>query len=85
MADLAGAPPPSATLAMPAQPEEASARRGQASRERRQARFAEAAGVLEARLSEDPEDGPTAALLERCQKYQQHPPASFDGVANLEK
>ncbi|HEY0418939.1 MAG TPA: ISL3 family transposase [Acetobacteraceae bacterium] len=42
MADLAGAPPPSATLAMPAQPEEASARCGQASRERRQARFAEA-------------------------------------------
>jgi len=51
----------------------------------RQQRFAEAAGVLKAQLSEDPEDGPTAALLARCQKYQQHPPAHFDGVANLEK
>jgi adenylate cyclase len=51
----------------------------------RQARFAEAAGVLEARLSEDPDDGPTAALLERCRKYQKHPPVHFDGVANLDK
>jgi adenylate cyclase len=52
----------------------------------RQARFAEAARVLEARLDEDPEDGPTAALLARCRKYQQHPPAQpFDGVVSLEK
>ena len=51
----------------------------------REQRFAEAAGVLKAQLSEDPEDGPTAVLLARCQKYQQHPPAHFDGVANLEK
>ncbi|MFY0522706.1 adenylate/guanylate cyclase domain-containing protein [Archangium gephyra] len=51
----------------------------------REQRFAEAAGVLKAQLSEDPEDGPTAALLARCQKYQQHPPAHFDGVADLEK
>ncbi|PTL78782.1 CHASE2 domain-containing protein [Vitiosangium sp. GDMCC 1.1324] len=52
----------------------------------RQARFAEAAKVLEARLAEDLEDGPTAALLSRCRKYQQHPPPlPFDGVANLEK
>jgi adenylate cyclase len=51
----------------------------------RQARFGEAAAVLEARAKEDPEDGPTRALLERCRKYEKTPPAEFDGVANLEK
>ncbi|WPB82350.1 adenylate/guanylate cyclase domain-containing protein [Archangium violaceum] len=51
----------------------------------RQQHFAEAAGILAAQLSEDPEDGPTAVLLERCRKYQEHPPRHFDGVANLEK
>ncbi|MFE8598743.1 CHASE2 domain-containing protein [Archangium violaceum] len=51
----------------------------------RQQHFAEAAGILAAQLSEDPEDGPTAVLLERCRKYQEHPPRHFDGVVNLEK
>ncbi|MFP2930408.1 CHASE2 domain-containing protein [Pyxidicoccus sp. 3LG] len=51
----------------------------------REARFAEAAAVLEARRAEDPEDGPTQALLERCHKYAKAPPPEFDGVANLDK
>jgi adenylate cyclase len=51
----------------------------------RQARFADAAAVLEARRAEDPEDGPTKALLERCREYAENPPEAFDGVANLEK
>lgn len=51
----------------------------------REARFTEAAAVLEARAKDDPEDGPTRALLERCRKYEQSPPAHFDGVANLDK
>ncbi|MCP3100996.1 CHASE2 domain-containing protein [Myxococcus sp. K15C18031901] len=51
----------------------------------REARFAEAATVLEARLAEDPDDGPTHALMERCHKYTQAPPSDFDGVANLDK
>jgi adenylate cyclase len=52
----------------------------------REARFAEAATVLEARLAEDPEDGPMRALLARCRGYMQDPPPlPFDGVANLEK
>ncbi|MCP3136203.1 CHASE2 domain-containing protein [Pyxidicoccus xibeiensis] len=51
----------------------------------REARFAEAAAVLEARKAEDPEDGPTQALLERCHKYAKAPPPEFDGVASLDK
>ncbi|MBN1206754.1 MAG: adenylate/guanylate cyclase domain-containing protein [Myxococcaceae bacterium] len=52
----------------------------------RRARFTEAAAVLEARLAKDPADGPTAALLARCRKYEQNPPTPpFDGVANLDK
>ncbi len=51
----------------------------------RQARFTEAAAVLEARAKQDPEDGPTQALLERCRKYEKTPPERFDGVANLDK
>jgi adenylate cyclase len=52
----------------------------------RKARFAEAASVLEARLAKDPEDGPCAALLARCRKYEENPPPpSFDGVTNLDK
>ncbi|MFP2908836.1 CHASE2 domain-containing protein [Pyxidicoccus sp. 3LFB2] len=51
----------------------------------REARFAEAAAVLEARRLEDPEDGPTQALLERCHKYAKAPPPEFDGVASLDK
>ena len=51
----------------------------------REARFAEAAAVLEARRAEDPDDGPTHALLARCQRYAQTPPPDFDGVANLDK
>ncbi|WP_141617854.1 CHASE2 domain-containing protein [Myxococcus sp. AB036A] len=51
----------------------------------RAARFEEAAAVLNARRAEDPEDGPTQALLERCQRYVKAPPQDFDGVANLDK
>ncbi|MDY7225911.1 adenylate/guanylate cyclase domain-containing protein [Hyalangium sp. s54d21] len=52
----------------------------------RQARFAEAAAVLETQRARDPEDGPLAALLARCRKYEQTPPPlPFDGVANLDK
>ncbi|WP_240359604.1 CHASE2 domain-containing protein [Pyxidicoccus trucidator] len=51
----------------------------------RAARFEEAAAVLEARRLEDPEDGPTQALLERCHKYAKTPPPEFDGVASLDK
>ncbi|QDE88006.1 cyclase [Myxococcus xanthus] len=51
----------------------------------RTARFEEAAAVLNARRAEDPEDGPTQALLERCQRYVKAPPQDFDGVANLDK
>ncbi|WP_043709417.1 CHASE2 domain-containing protein [Corallococcus macrosporus] len=51
----------------------------------RAARFEEAAAVLDARRVEDPEDGPTQALLERCQRYAKAPPPGFDGVANLDK
>ncbi|WP_223641691.1 CHASE2 domain-containing protein [Corallococcus sp. EGB] len=51
----------------------------------REARFAEAAAVLEAEAARSPEDGPTAKLLERCREYREAPPENFDGVANLEK
>jgi adenylate cyclase len=52
----------------------------------REARFTEAAAVLEARLAEDPEDGPSRALLARCRKYEQAPPLlPFDGVTSLDK
>ncbi len=52
----------------------------------RQARFTEAARMLEARLARDPEDGPCAALLARCRKYEENPPRlPFDAVANLDK
>ncbi|GMU00720.1 hypothetical protein KH5H1_48400 [Corallococcus caeni] len=51
----------------------------------REARFAEAAAVLEAEAARSPEDGPTGKLLERCREYLESPPENFDGVANLEK
>ncbi|WP_375756139.1 CHASE2 domain-containing protein [Corallococcus exercitus] len=51
----------------------------------REARFAEAAAVLEAEAARSPEDGPTGKLLERCREYLASPPENFDGVANLEK
>ncbi|RKH73977.1 CHASE2 domain-containing protein [Corallococcus aberystwythensis] len=51
----------------------------------REARFAEAAAVLETEAARSPEDGPTGKLLERCREYLAAPPENFDGVANLEK
>ncbi|SET97652.1 CHASE2 domain-containing protein [Stigmatella erecta] len=51
----------------------------------RQARFAEAAAVLQTRLAQDPDDGPTAALLRRCREFEKSPPHPFDGVTNLDK
>jgi adenylate cyclase len=62
------------------------ARYGEALALYRRQRFAEAEVVLDARLRKDPEDRPSIALLERCQKYQQYPPPpSWDGVTNLDK
>ncbi|WP_199732909.1 MULTISPECIES: CHASE2 domain-containing protein [Corallococcus] len=51
----------------------------------RQARFADAAAVLEAEAARGLEDGPTGKLMERCREYLETPPENFDGVANLEK
>jgi adenylate cyclase len=52
----------------------------------RETRFEEAARVLEEALAADPEEGPSRALLARCQRYALNPPAlPFDGVASLEK
>ncbi|WP_343211063.1 adenylate/guanylate cyclase domain-containing protein [Archangium violaceum] len=52
----------------------------------REARFEEAALVLEEALAADAEDGPSRALLARCRRYALNPPAlPFDGVASLEK
>jgi adenylate cyclase len=52
----------------------------------RRSRFAAAAAILEARLAADPRDGPTAALLARCLKYEKTPPpSSWDGVTSLDK
>jgi len=51
----------------------------------REARFDEAASMLETLGAEDPDDGPTKALLERCHKYAKAPPPDFDGVASLDK
>lgn len=49
-------------------------------------RFSEAAIVLDTRLSKDPQDGPTAALLKRCQEYAETPPPpEWDGVTSLDK
>ncbi|NTX06572.1 CHASE2 domain-containing protein [Myxococcus sp. CA040A] len=51
----------------------------------REARFDEAVSMLEELGTEDPDDGPTKALLERCHKYAKAPPPDFDGVASLDK
>jgi adenylate cyclase len=52
----------------------------------RESHFAEAARLLEEALAADPEDGPSRALLARCQRYALNPPVPpFDGVASLEK
>jgi adenylate cyclase len=52
----------------------------------RASRFAEATRPLEEALAADPEDGPSRALLARCQRYALNPPEPpFDGVASLEK
>jgi adenylate cyclase len=51
----------------------------------RQARFLDAAAVLETLRAEDPEDGPAQALLERCHKYANATPQEFDGVTSLDK
>lgn len=52
----------------------------------RQRRFVEAVAVLDARLVKDPQDGPTAALLERCREYAESPPPpTWDGVTSLDK
>lgn len=52
----------------------------------RQARFEEACRVLEEALAADAEDGPSHALLARCQRYVASPPPQpFEGVVSLEK
>jgi adenylate cyclase len=71
---------------LPAEKRETVERYHEALRLYRQMRFYEATVVLEAQLAQDPRDGPTAALLERCQKYMETPPPpSWDGVASLDK
>jgi adenylate cyclase len=72
--------------ALPSDKRETVARYHEALALYRQARFAEAAKVLEARLAKDESDGPTAALLERCRKYLENPPPpAWDGVTSLDK
>jgi adenylate cyclase len=52
----------------------------------REARFTDAAHVLETALAADPGDGPCRVILARCQRYTAHPPAMpFEGVTSLEK
>ena len=52
----------------------------------REARFTDAAHVLEPALAADAGDGPCRVLLERCQHYAAHPPPMpFEGVMSLEK
>lgn len=52
----------------------------------RQRQFSQAAAVLRTRLVRDPDDGPSAALLERCLEYAETPPPpSWDGVKSLDK
>lgn len=51
----------------------------------RAAKFDEALALLTTLAERAPDDGPTRALRARCEKYLAHPPAGFDGVANLEK
>ncbi|HEX8435031.1 adenylate/guanylate cyclase domain-containing protein, partial [Archangium sp.] len=52
----------------------------------REARFEEAAQGLREALTVDPEDGPSRALLARCERYALNPPPlPFDGVVSLEK
>jgi adenylate cyclase len=52
----------------------------------REARFEEATLILREALTADPEDGPSGALLARCERYALNPPAlPFDGVVSLEK
>ncbi|MDC0712563.1 adenylate/guanylate cyclase domain-containing protein [Stigmatella sp. ncwal1] len=70
---------------LPAHTRETVARYHEALALYRQASFTQAAAVLEARLAQDPEDGPTAALLARCRMFEASPPHPFDGVTNLDK
>ncbi len=52
----------------------------------RELKLAEAISVLEALLAKHPADGPSKALLARCNKLLVHPPVHpFDGVVDLEK
>ncbi|OJT25995.1 adenylate/guanylate cyclase domain-containing protein [Archangium sp. Cb G35] len=52
----------------------------------REARFEEAIHLLKEALAADPEDGPSRALLARCERYALNPPSlPFDGVVSLEK
>lgn len=52
----------------------------------RDRRFASAVVELKLALAQAPDDGPSLALLERCERFEAHPPPpDWDGATNLEK
>ena len=48
-------------------------------------RFAEGRDICARALALDPDDGPSRALMARCEKHAKSPPAGFDGVVDLDK
>jgi adenylate cyclase len=51
----------------------------------RAGRFADGEAHFARALELDPKDGPSRVLRERCRELVAHPPASFDGVVDLDK
>ena len=51
----------------------------------RAAHFEDARAVFARAVALDPDDGPSRALLARCEKFAKEPPAAFDGVVDLDK
>ena len=45
--------------------------------------FAKAARLYQALLQQNPQDRPSAILLQRCQDYQKNPPETWNGVVEL--
>ena len=48
-------------------------------------RFAEGLDICARAVALDPDDGPSRALMARCEKHAKSPPAAFDGVVDLDK
>jgi len=48
-------------------------------------RFAEGRDICARAVALDPDDGPSRALMVRCEKHAKSPPAAFDGVVDLDK